>query len=372
MQRRHIVPLMLALAAGATACLFVTTSRAQQASLVRVDRVISEPLSQTVPVIGRLVARQAGVVAARINGPVEDFMVDVGDRVQHDQVIALLNTDSLEARRDLAAGQLAEKQAELSTIRAEAKLAGQELTRLEALKASAAFSQARFDDVQQNVAIAAAKVRQAQSAVTSAEAELRLYEINVFDAAVRAPYDGVVTQRMTETGAYVRIGDPVIYMIADGSLEIEADVPFERLSGLRPGLKVWAALDDGTRHQATVRAVVPSENPLTRTRAVRLAPLFGVTHKPLANAQSVTVEVPVSAPRQVLTVHKDAVIKRQNQSIVYVVVEDTAELRPVELGQALGARLEVKSGLVEGEMVVIRGNERLQPNTKVRIGGDSS
>ncbi len=70
---------------------------------VRVDTVVMEPLSQTVPVIGRLVARQAGVVAARINGPIEEFMVEVGDRVEAGDVIAVLNRDLLTARRDLAA-----------------------------------------------------------------------------------------------------------------------------------------------------------------------------------------------------------------------------------------------------------------------------
>jgi len=57
---------------------------------VGVDSVITEPLRQTVPVIGRFVARQTGVVAARINGPVGEFRVEVGDRVEKGDVIAML------------------------------------------------------------------------------------------------------------------------------------------------------------------------------------------------------------------------------------------------------------------------------------------
>ena len=160
-------------------------------------------------------------------------------------------------------------------------------------------------------------------------------------------------------------------MVADRNLEVEADVPFQRLSGLIPGTLVKISLDDGTEHWAVVRATVPAENPLTRTRAVRFVPEFGETVKPLADAQSVTVQVPVGAPRRVVTVHKDAVIKRGQQSIVYVVQEGNAELRPIRLGEAVGSRLEVLDGLNDGDVVVVRGNERLRPGDKVTVDGQT-
>jgi multidrug efflux pump subunit AcrA (membrane-fusion protein) len=127
---------------------------AQEAALVRVDKVTRQVMSQTVPVIGRLVARQAGEVSARIDGPIETFLVEIGDRVEAGQVIAVLNRDSLQARRDIAASQLGEMRAELATEEAEEALARLEFQRLEGLKKSAAFSQARHEDSRQNVAIA--------------------------------------------------------------------------------------------------------------------------------------------------------------------------------------------------------------------------
>ena len=82
-----------------------------------------------------------------------------------------------------------------------------------------------------------------------------------------------------------------------------------------------------------------------------------------------TVKVPIGAPRDVLTVHKDAVIKRGPQSIVYVVEDGSANLRPVRLGEAVGSRLEVLEGLQDGDLVVVRGNERLRPGDKVSVDG---
>jgi hypothetical protein len=121
-----------------------------------------------------------------------------------------------------------------------------------------------------------------------------------------------------------------------------------------------------------VRSILPSENTQTRTRIVRLVPEFGKTKRPLAESQSVVVNVPISEDRRVVTVHKDAILKRPSGDIVYVVIKDVAQMRTVVLGEALGSRFEVMSGLKEGEVVVIRGNERLQPGTKVRIGKGSS
>ena len=347
-------------------------ARAQEdGALVRVDRVTAEPMSQTVPVIGRLVPRQAGAVSSRVAAPVEAFRVEVGDRVEAGQVLAVLNRDRLIALRDHAAGQLKEANAKKSTAQAQLKLADQELERLEGLKASAAFSQARYDDAKQSVAISRAQLAEAEAAVASAAAELELAQIDVTNTEIVAPYDGVVIQRMSEAGAYVGVGEALVRLIADQSLEVEADVPYQRIVGLLSGTTVRLTLDDGSEHEAVVRAIVPEENPLTRTRAVRFVPNFNDTGRPLAADQSVTVWVPVGAPRTVLTVHKDAVIKQGDTATVFVASGDVAEPREITLGEAIGSRYEVLEGLKEGELVVVRGNERLRPGDKVRIDGAS-
>lgn len=360
-----VLGLMAALAAPGQ------VSAQQGGALVRVDRVVSQPLSQTVPVLGRLVPRQAGLVSAQVEAAVASFQVEVGDRVTAGQVLAVLDAARLKARRDQEAGGLREANAKLSTSKAQLTLARQELDRLEGLKKSAAFSQARYDDAHQNVAIFEAQVAESQAGVVTAQADLELTEINVEDATIVAPYDGVIIQRMTETGAYVKVGDALVRIIADGSLEIEADVPYRRISGLTPGVTIAVTLDDGTAHEAVVRAIVPEENPLTRTRAVRFIPEFNQTDRPLAADQSVTIHVPVGAPRVVLSVHKDAVIKQGDTAMVFVANGEVAEPREITLGEAVGSRYEVLTGLEEGELVVVRGNERLRPGDKVRIDGAS-
>lgn len=348
-----------------TFVLLTTASQAQdveqETTPVGVDRVIEEPLNQTMPVIGRLVARQSGVVAARTSGPVGEFNAQVGDRVTANQIVAVLIKDALEAHRDLWLAEVAKAKAAIGTSQAELKLREQELKRLHDLEKSAAFSQARLDDKAQEVAVAKSAISELRAALRIAEANLHLSEINLYNADVRVPYHGVITKRHTEIGAFVRAGDPLVTLIDDSTLEIDADVPTERIAGLTSGVTTPFQYGDGTNGIATVRAIIPDENPLTRTRSVRFTAILG-SDSPLAANQSVTLKIPVGARRTAITVHKDAVLNRGGRRLVYLALDGKAVIRPVELGEAVGTRFEVLRGLKPGDLTIVRGNERLFPD----------
>lgn len=347
-------------------------AQAPDGALVGVEKVRVEPLSQTVPLAGRLVSLRAGDIAARIPGPVAHIEVEVGDRVGKGYVLANLDNETLQAEVDMSQSELSEAQAELETWMAEKELALTELRRQEGLRKSVAFSHARFEDAQKKAGVAEARVGRARANVAIKRTTLQRRQIDLEYATIRAPYPGVIVRRYTEVGAYVDRGDKIVRIIADRALEVEADIPVNRLSGLPVGRNVEFTLDDGTKHVAKVRAILPSENPLTRTRTVRLVPDFSETNRPLAESQSAIVSVPVSDDREVVSVHKDAILKRPTGDMVFVVIDNKAMPRPVKVGEAIDGRLEIVSGLKEGEVVVVRGNERIQPGAKVRVEKGSS
>ena len=341
----------------------------QPPAVVSVDEVRMEAMAQTVPVIGRLVARRSGEVAARTAGPVAALHVEVGDRVETGDPIAVLDTVRLRAERDRLAAIVNQAQAQLERMTAQAALHRQELRRLEGLRDSAAFSQGRYEDAKQEVIIAESAIGTADATRVSAAASLSLAQIDLSWATVQAPYPGVVTTVHTEIGAWLAVGQPVVFLLNDLDLEVEADVPSSRVAALIDGTAVALVLDDGSEHTAAVRTVVPEENSLTRTRQVRFTPHFGPLSKPLAVNQSATVLIPAGAEREVLTVHKDAIVRNQGQAFVYVASEGTAQIRPVQLGAAVGGRFEVLGGLGPGELVVVRGNERLRPGQAITVAG---
>ncbi len=334
---------------------------------VGVDAVITEPLRQTVPVIGRFIARQTGVVAARINGPIGDFRVEVGDRVEKGDVIAVLVDNTLKWGHELQKAEEKQYAAAVRTGKARLKLRRQELQRIERLIKSAAFSQARLDDKRQEVAVAESELAEAKGRLASARADRELTGINLYNATIRAPYPGVVSKRHIEVGAYVNLGDPLVTLVDDAHLEIEADVPANRTPALLAGTRIKAFINGTQEIAARVRAVVPEENPQTRTRTVRFVPEFTLGISGLASNQSVTLQLPAGNNGTVVTVHKDAILSRKGKTLVFLVEDAKAVMRPVQLGEAVGTRFIVNAGLVPGDKVVVRGNERLLPGQNIRI-----
>lgn len=349
----------------------VQASNDRNARAVRVDEVIREPQSQTYPVIGRLVALRAGDVAARINGAIADLKVAVGTRVKKGDVLAEIADDRLTAERDKYAAALATRKAMLKNAQAELQKTSQEMRRMGDLKSSSAFSRAKYEDLERDIEIRKASIVERESAIAEATAALRQAEIDLRNTRIVAPYDGVVAELFTEVGAYVPVGARVVSMISDRDIEVEAEVPTDRIAGLAPETTVRFLLDDGTEHRAAVRSVVPQENVRTRTRLVRFAPKFGDTTKPLASNQSVTVHVPVGPAREVVTVHKDAVVYRGQETSVYTARNGRAFPRKVELGEAVGNRFIVISGLAPGDTVITHGNETLPPGTAIRLFEDA-
>ena len=347
-----IVPAVVAMAQGGP-------------SPVVVDPVIAEELTETVSVLGRVVAKREGAIAAQVAAPVAETRVEVGDRVDEGDILVRLDRTRLEFDRELAAAELAAAEGEHNTTLRQIDLLGQERDRFARLKGSAAFSKARLDDKIAEIAATRSQAETARARLERARVSLSLRAADLDDADIRAPYRGVVVERHVSAGAYVRVGDPVVVMVDSDSIEIEADVPAERLRGSKAGETLRLTIGDAA-YDARLRAIVPVENPMTRTRAVRFEPLVGLDEAVSAIGQSVTVDLPVGASRDVLTVHKDAVTPVQGARIVFVVdKENTVQPRPVMLGSALGNRFEVLDGLQPGDLVVIKGNERLQPGQAV-------
>jgi RND family efflux transporter MFP subunit len=334
---------------------------------VIVDAVVEENIGQTTPVVGRFVALQSGPVAARIGGPVLGMDVNVGDRVDEGALIAVLDKERLELDRVRFRAIVTQQNANLAGTRADLTKRQNELKRLEAIRKSAAFSQARYDDMVQDVAVQRGKVAETQAQLAQAEAQLKRAERDVTDAEIRAPFPGVVSATHTEVGAWLSVGNPVVTIINDTSLDIEADIPTGRLAGLTEGSRVGIRLDGGLSATAVLRAIIPDENPRTRTRPVRFTPNLSDIGKSLADNQSVTVLIPVGEARTAVTVSKDAIIERNGQMSVFVVRDGAAAPTPVTVGDGTGDRFIVRSGLNTGDTVVIRGNEDLRPGQRLII-----
>lgn len=341
-----------------------------QATPVAVDEVRSESLSETVSVFGELVSRQSGTVDVSISAPVKSIHVSVGDRVEEGDLLATLDPSifelqraSVEARIDMSSWAVQRRVTELD-------LAKQQEDRFRQLRHSAATSEAQLEDAELRLKIAQQVLGETRAAGQQIERELDIAEYNLSQTEIIAPYSGVVVDRLIEVGQFARAGSQVVRLIGDTDLEIEAYIPYRYIDALQVGDEITAEFDNGRKFQTKLRAFIPEEHVSTRTRAVRFTFSHDEYTDTLAVNQNVMIYIPIASQREVVTVHKDAVVSQQNGHIVFVVKDGTALPKPISIGDASGNRFEVSSGLEIGEVVVTRGNERLQPGQAVTIIGE--
>lgn len=346
--------------------LWLSAAHAQRGpARVIVDAVAEVDVAETQTLIARLVAVNQSVVATRIPGIVGTVQVDVGSRVEKGDVLVALDTELLAIELQGARATFEQAVAGVSAAQANLEAARNAYTRTDGLRGSAAFSQGRMDDLTSERARAEAELARAQAAIAVTRSGLQTAEYRERNAKIRAPFDGVVVSRSANLGAYLDTGAPVVTLIDDGKLEIEADVPTEIVAALDPGEDVTAIMDDGTIALANVRATVPNENPSTRTRPVRFTLNRPESAKPLAANQTVRLEAPVGDQRSALSVSKDALVQQGGGWIVYVARDGKATPVRVDIGAAVADRFEVRGDVQPGDLVIVRGNERLRPGQAV-------
>lgn len=358
-----------------------------RAAQVIVDRVETRVIGDRTPLLGQVVARVESDVAARVSGVVEEVFVEVGDATEQGAAIAVLDDTLLQIDRDAAAAALAQAEADVASAQAQLGLARQVYNRASDLQDSVAFSRGAMEDNEKAVATAESALARSQAARAVTKATLARAETRLERARIASPFDGVVIEKRVAPGQFIAEGAAAATLVDMSSMELEAQVPVELIDGVRPGVEIGFVLGAAGRRAATdpnvsfdgvatVRAVIPREASNTRTRPVRLAADLEARADAAIAGAAVTIFVPVGAPRETLTAPKDALVQGAGGWMVFVAAEQPNEdsdappsfqaaPRPVRVGQATGARVEILSGLEAGQLVVIRGNERLRPGQAI-------
>lgn len=329
--------------------------------------VTTSNMAETVSVFGEVVAGRESAVAARVGGVAQDVPIRIGDLVEEGDVLARLDTELLEIELAQAEAQIAIAQAGISVSEARLDRAEKAFRRAETLRQNSTIAEAQLEERASDFAEARGAQQEALARIQASRNALEQARYRLDNAVVRAPFDAVVLDVATEVGQFITAGSQVATLIDASALEIEANVPARYVSALRKDQPVTATTDIGDTVTLTLRAILPTEFAATRTRPVRFE--LQDTEATIAVGQTVTLDVPVSAPREVLVVPKDALVQAQGGWSVFVHEDGKAMPRTIEIGAALNSSFEVLSGLNEGDEVVVRGNERLRPGQDIAPSG---
>lgn len=330
---------------------------------VSTDLVTTREIAETVSVFGQVVAGRQSDVAVRVMGVAEVAPLRAGDTVKQGDILFQLDTERLQIDLQQAQAELVIAEAGVAATQARADRLQKTLERTRSLVSNATVSQAQLDDRIGEYAEALGNLQQAEARITAAKAGLSAAQYNLENAVVRAPFDGTILEVTAEVGEFVAAGAAVARILDNAAMEVEANVPARYVDALGADQMVTARTDTGGSMGLRLRAVLPTEFASTRTRPVRFTFAEGAPR--IAVGQSVTLDIPISAPEELLVVSKDAVVQSAGGWQVFVNADGKAAPRTVQIGRAIGDTFEVLSGLAPGDEVVVRGNERLRPGQDI-------
>jgi RND family efflux transporter MFP subunit len=241
-----------------------------------------------------------------------------------------------------------------------------------AAEAAVRSRQSGAEAAKKNIAKERAGVAQAQAGYQSAAAQ-RGY------AALKAEVDGVVTQRLISPGVLVNPGQAVLKVAQVAPIRLQANVPEGDLAKISVGASVTLKSRDGKGEPviARVSSVSPAVDPQARTGVVEV--VWPNTTGRFLPGQFVTMEIETSLPSEGLTVPSEAVQSAVNSKPFVWVAESsgdpgqfTVNRVEVEVGPSNGSLIQIKSGLTEGQQVVVAGGMYLKDGGAVSAPTETS
>jgi RND family efflux transporter MFP subunit len=358
---------------------------------VAVTKVTTADLSHDLVLTAEFKPYQEVDVMAKVAGYVKQINVDIGDRVEGGELLATLEVPEMadDLRRDSAAVARAEadvRRAQDEQARAQSahEIAHLSLQRLSAVneKRPGLIAQQEIDDARSRDLVTEAQISSAKSAVAAAQQQV---DVNKADVAkihtlmgytqVTAPFTGVVTKRFADTGSMIQAGTasqtqamPLVRLSQNSKLRLILPVPESAVPTVHTGQKVQVRVPTLNRSfPGTVIRFADKLSLATRTMDTEV----DVENPSLVLIPGMYAEVNLTLQRHasVLAVPVSAVDTEAEAGkghVLFVTPNGRVERRDIALGLETANRIEVRSGLNEGDMVVLTGRTSLRPGQEVR------
>lgn len=328
----------------------------EAATLVRTQTIKSGGAGQGSVYAGEVRGRYETTLAFQVGGKIISRKVELGSVVSPGDVLMELDPKDIQQTVNISAAQTYSAQSQLN-------LAAGNLERYRKLYEQGAVSRAQYDNYQNAYDAAVAAVRQASAQYAQGSNQLG-YSVLTADAP------GVISGINVEAGQVVSAGQPVAVLVQDGEREIEINVPENRIDEVRKIQQVrvtfWAL--PSVAANGRIREISPVADKVSRTYKVRIT----LTNPPAEIKLGMTASVAMSdgGSDNNLYIPLAAIYQNGNMPCVWVINNGTATLRPIQVGAFGDGKIQVTSGLGDGETIVTAGVHKLREGQKVRAEGD--
>ena len=350
--------------------------------VVNVQKVKRAEAKTSLVLPGNIQAVTEAPVLARASGYIKRRYADIGDRVKEGQVLAEIEAPELnqqirqaKATVDQANSTVEQAEAALQQGHSNENLARVTAQRWENLSKKGVVSRQENDTYQLQWAAQQANIQALEKAVAAARNNVSAVEANVARRndllsyqTVRAPFAGVITLRNVDAGVLVNEGNTLLYRIAQTDrLRTYLNVPQADAGSVRVGQQAVLVIPDLPGHglPGAVTRTANALDPATRTLLVEVqVPNPGALLMPGMYAQ-VDLSVPRKDPP--LLIPGDTLVVRSDGPQVAVVAPDgRVHFARIQLGRDFGDRLEVLSGLEDGQQVVVNPSDAIREGAKVK------
>jgi membrane fusion protein, multidrug efflux system len=329
---------------------------------------------------GRVEASRMVDLAFQIPGLLAKIPVTEGEKVSQGGLIAQLRQDEFQARLKVVQGQLDQAQAQLRAVESRLANAKIEADSYSRLVDSSAVSQSEHDLVETRYRVAQDDQRAQEAAVRGLEGRLTEASLQLEDSTLRAPYDGVVAQRLVDQGQNITPNAPVVRFQNVGEIDVVVDVPEAFMAADSRAAAIQRSFAEfstapGRQFPVRFKEVTQVADPKTQIFQVRftMKTPANITVLPGMTANvTITSRAPKVAGNRIL-VPIEAVSKQATgEQVVWVLGSDqTVHRRPVKMGQPAGNDIEIVEGVHPGDRVIAAGVSFLREGMKVRDLGDA-
>ncbi|MDX6806636.1 efflux RND transporter periplasmic adaptor subunit [Terrihabitans rhizophilus] len=357
--------LIMGLATLSAAAAEPEQSAAAPAPSVTIVRAERGDIAEEVHVSGTITAREEVLVAPQIDGlAVTEVLVEEGDIVAKDQVLARLSRSALEAESAQAFASIAQARAQIAEAEASVLETSQALRRISSLRKTGTASAQQLEQSLSTSQVAEARLNAARQNLKVAEAQKQLVDVRMARTDIRAPAAGLVSQRNLKLGGIASlVADPAFRIIENGEVELQAEVIDSVLAKLRPG-QTARVLPAGSQQplEGTVRLISPRVDPVTRLGRVMISLPKGSA----ANVGSFGSGVVEIGRRTTISLPISSVTFANGRNTVQALGDDNiVATKIIETGLRAPMRIEISSGLQEGERIVARAGSFLRDGDRV-------
>jgi RND family efflux transporter MFP subunit len=361
---------------------------APEPAAARVSVVERGSVSHILALAGQFQPYQLIDVHPKVSGFIRSIKVDIGDRVRQGQTLAILEVPELQAQLEGTVAQVSRSTDEIVRAQHEVAAAEAQYTSVhadnarlqQAAKAQPGLiAQQELDDALSKDLAAAAQVDAAKAALSAAHggadvsrADNRRVGAMEDYTHVIAPIDGVITWRYADTGALIQSGTdsnsqalPIVKLAQSGLLRLRMPVPEDAVRYVKVGDTMLVRVDALDRSfTGKVVRFTRDVNFETRTMETEV----DVENKDLSidPGMYANTQLLLNHADNVLTIPVEALVLRDNKEVVYVLDgQNRVHERTVEVGLRGSQLAEIKSGLAEGERVIVGGQEKYQEGERV-------